>query len=189
MNRWMDAFSFFCIYSIAYASVFLLLQEKACKLLDLLWISFSCCLFSCPFLLFLSLSLFSFPPFSSPLSFFVQAGDSQQSPGASEPQAEPESSETDSPQVGSQIAAGQGRYLSSFFPLFCVSARSNSHDVTSARLHPSSPPLHRPTHRGRVLWCSFFLLSFILYLFCSLTLLGCIHTVSALTGVTPDLSC
>uniref|UniRef100_A0A9J8BA55 DAB adaptor protein 1a n=1 Tax=Cyprinus carpio carpio TaxID=630221 RepID=A0A9J8BA55_CYPCA len=29
------------------------------------------------------------------------AGDSQQSPGASEPQAEPESSETDSPQVGS----------------------------------------------------------------------------------------
>lgn len=58
-------------------------------------------------LIFLSLSsfplsiFFPFPLHSSPLSFFVQAGDSQQSPGASEPQAEPESSETDSPQVGS----------------------------------------------------------------------------------------
>ncbi len=95
----MDAFSFLCIYSITYAFVFLLLQGKACKLLDLLLISFSCYLFSCPF--FSSLYLFFLSRSILFLSFFVQAGDSQQSPGASEPQAEPESSETDSPQVGS----------------------------------------------------------------------------------------
>lgn len=68
---------------------------------------FYCCRKTLGFLsaaYFLSLMFFSshYFFFSFPaLSFFVQAGDSQQSPGASEPQAEPESSETDSPQVGS----------------------------------------------------------------------------------------
>lgn len=54
----------------------------------------------------LSLPLFSFVssffhPLPPSVSLYFQAGDSQQSPGASEPRAEPESSESDSPQVGS----------------------------------------------------------------------------------------
>uniref|UniRef100_A0A672T5H9 Disabled homolog 1-like n=1 Tax=Sinocyclocheilus grahami TaxID=75366 RepID=A0A672T5H9_SINGR len=55
------------------------------------------------------------------------AGDSQQSPGASEPQAEPESSETDSPQLLQINGVHQKNSEKKMYHHFCKNIKQNTH--------------------------------------------------------------